>query len=53
MIDNDFEWAAANRERILAEWQTPLRQQERAEELSAGIGRGGRRAARIRPGETC
>ena len=22
MIDNDFEWAAANRERILAEWQT-------------------------------
>jgi iron(III) transport system substrate-binding protein len=21
MIDNDFEWAAANRERILAEWQ--------------------------------
>ena len=21
MIDNDFQWAAANRERILAEWQ--------------------------------
>jgi iron(III) transport system substrate-binding protein len=21
MIDNDFEWAATNRERILAEWE--------------------------------
>jgi iron(III) transport system substrate-binding protein len=21
MIDNDFDWAASNRERILAEWQ--------------------------------
>ena len=34
LIENDFDWAATNRERILAEWQQALRQQVRAEDLS-------------------
>ena len=41
MIKNDFEWAANNRERILAEWPKRYDAQDRAEELSGfGSGRG-------------
>ncbi len=35
LIKNDFAWAAANRERILAEWTKRYDAQVRAEELSA------------------
>ena len=46
MIDNDFDWAASNRERILAEWQKRYDVKTEAEELTRAATAG---AAQRRP----